>query len=149
MITIHTNTHTFASSQFTNHKFESATVFNGKLYFANDDGIVRSGGDTDNGIPIDAWIVPPIHKFGHNGPKHLRSIILSGDFDGYMNVSIESDNGVVLEYQNDCTDGGAKFAMSSKQRSRYFKTKIQNVDGADFNLESADVVFIPGTEIRK
>ena len=44
---------------------------------------------------------------------------------------------------------GTKVALRSDQRSRYFKVKISNVDGADFSVDSADLIFIPGPERRK
>lgn len=147
--TIHLNTHTFSASQFINHEFESATIFNGKLYFVNDDGLVSSGGDSDTGGNIEAWIVTPITKMGHNAPKHLRSISVSGDFSGEMTIAVTTDDDIENEFQSSLAPYGGKVALSSKQRGRFFRVKMSNVDGADFNLESADITFIPGVEARK
>ena len=154
------NTHTFAASQFFNHSANSAAMFNGELLFATDEGLFESGGDNDGTamvdeaevpIPIDAHIVLPVHNFGYQGQKSPRSMLLGGRFDGQMQVSITDEKGVTQDYISPEMEDedGTKLALRSDQRSRYFKTKIANVDGADFSLESADLVFIPGPERRR
>lgn len=152
------NTHNFAPSQFFNHVSNSATFFNGKLLFANEDGIFESGGDNDGyeadgitPIPIDAHAVLPISDFGYRGQKSPRSMILGGRFDGQMQVSLTDEKGVTQDYLTEDMDNedGTKIALRSDQRSRYFAVKISNVDGSDFSVDSADLVFIPGPERRR
>lgn len=46
-------------------------------------------------------------------------------------------------------ESGTKLALRTDQRSRYLKTKIANVDGSDFSLESMELIFIPGPERRR
>ena len=156
--TILLNTHNFAPAQFFNHSANSATLFNGKLLFATSEGIFESGGDNDGyeadgttPIPIDAHAVLPIADFGYQGQKSPRSILLGGRFDGQMQVSITDEKGVTRDYLTDGMDNedGTKVALRSDQRSRYLKVKIANVDGADFSVDSADLIFIPGPERRR
>lgn len=152
------NTHNFAPAQFFNHSANSATFFNGKLLFATSGGIFESGGDNDGyeadgitPIPIEAYAVLPVSNFGYQGQKSPRSMLLGGKFDGQMQVSITDENGVTQDYvspEMKNTDG-TKLALRTDQRSRYFKVKIGNVNGSDFSLESADLVFIPGPERRR
>ena len=159
-ITILLNTHNFAPSQFFNHSANSAAMFNGELLFATTEGLFESGGDNDGTvmidedevpIPIDAHIMLPIHNFGYQGQKSPRSMLLGGKFDGQMQVSITDERGVTQDYVSPEMEGvdGTKLALRTDQRSRYFTTKISNVNGADFSLESADLVFIPGPERRR
>jgi hypothetical protein len=152
------NMHNFASAQFFNHSANSAMLFNGKLLFATSEGIFESDGDNDGyeadgitPIPIDAHAVLPIADFGYQGQKSPRSMLLGGRFDGQMQVSITDEKGVTRDYLTEGMDNedGTKVALRSDQRSRYLKVKIANVDGADFSLDSADLIFIPGPERRK
>ena len=156
--TILLNTHNFAASQFFNHQANSATLFNGKLLFATSEGVFESGGSNDGyeadgitPIPIDAYAVLPITDFGYQGQKSPRSMLLGGRFDGQMQVSITDEKGVTQDYLTEDMDNedGTKVALRSDQRSRYLKVKIANVDGADFSVDSADLIFIPGPERRK
>ena len=155
-ITLLLNTHNFATAQFFNHTANSACVFDGQLLFATSDGVFKSSGgndgyDGDDPIPIDAHIVMPTSDFGYRGQKSPRSLILGGNFDGQMQVSITDELGAIRDYSTPVLDGddGVKVALRTDQRSRYHKVKIANVDGADFSLESADMIFIPGPERRR
>lgn len=156
--TILLNTHNFAGSQFFNHSANSATLFNGKLLFATSEGIFESGGGNDGyeadgttPITINAHAVLPISDFGYQGQKSPRSMLLGGRFEGQMQVSITDEKGVTQDYLTEDMDNedGTKVALRSDQRSRYLKVKIANVDGADFSVDSADLIFIPGPERRK
>lgn len=159
-VTLLMNTHNFAASQFFNHQANSATLFDNKLLFATSDGIFESGGDNDGyesvdgfdiPIEIDAHAVLPVSDFKYQGQKSPRSMLLGGRFDGQMQVSITDEDDVTrdfltVEMEN---EDGTKVALQSRQRSRYFKVKIANVDGADFSVDSADLVYIPGPERRR
>ena len=158
------NTHNFAPAQFFNHSANSATLFSGKLLFATSEGVFESGGDNDGyteelvegvptqvPVPIDAHAVLPIADFGYQGQKSPRSMLLGGRFDGQMQVSITDEKGVTQDYvspEMENTDG-TKLALRTDQRSRYFTTKISNVGGSDFSIESADLIFIPRPERRR
>jgi hypothetical protein len=159
-ITILLNTHNFAAAQFFNHQANSACVFDGQLLFATSDGVFKSSGDNDGyetvgeaevPIPIDAHVVLPTSDFGYKGQKSPRSMILGGNFDGQMQVSVTDEQGATRDYPTPILDGddGVKIALRTDQRSRYHTIKIANVDGADFSLESVDMVYIPGPERRR
>lgn len=158
--TILLNIHNFAASQFFNHSANSAAMFGGKLLFATADGLYESGGDNDGyvdvagvpvPVPIDAHIVLPIANFGYHGQKSPRSMLLGGKFGGQMRVSITDEKGVTQDYitKDMNNEDGTKVALRSDQRSRYLKVKIANVDGADFSVDSADLIHIPGPERRR
>ena len=158
--TILLNTHNFAASQFFNHSANSAAMFGGELLFATEEGLFESGGDNDGTIlvdevetpvPIDAHIMLPVHNFGYQGQNSPRSMLLGGRFDGQMQVSITDEKGVTQDYVSQIMENedGTKLALRTDQRSRYFTTKISNVGGSDFSIESADLIFIPGPERRR
>lgn len=157
--TILLNTHNFAPSQFFNHSANSATLFNGELLFATSDGLFKSAGGNDGyetvdggqvPVEIDAHIVLPTSDFGYGGQKTPRSLVLGGRFNGQMVVSLTDESGVTQVYASEEMTGadGSKIALRSDQRSRYMTFKISNTDGADFSLDTADLVFIPGPERR-
>ena len=69
-----------------------------------------------------------------------------------MQVSLTDESGVTRDYLTTDLGGepdGTKVALRSDQRSRMMAFKIANVDGSDFSLKSADLVFIPGPERRR
>lgn len=159
-ITLLLNTHNFATSQFFNHAANSATMFNGKLLFARSTGIYESTGDNDGyetvddaqvPIPIDAWAVLPITDLEYNGQKTPRSLIVDGYINGQLQFSITDEKQVTQDYTTEemLSYDGTKVALRSDQRSRIFKLKVANVDGADFSIKNIDLVFIPGPERRK
>lgn len=154
------NTHNFAASQFFNHQANSATYFNGELLFATSEGLFKSAGDNDGyetvdgeqvPIDIDGHIVLPTADFGYRGQKSPRSLVMGGRFDGQMQVSLTDESGTTRDYVTPVLDNedGTKVALRTDQRSRYLGVKIANVDGADFSLDTADLVFIPGPERRR
>jgi hypothetical protein len=160
VVTLLLNTHNFAASQFFNHQANSATLFNGELLFATSEGLFESTGDNDGyetvgetqvPIPIAAHIKLPPSELGYAGQKSPRSVIISGKFDGTMRVSLTDEGGTTKAYTSPALDdeSGCKIALDTDQRSRYLAFKIANVDGADFSLGGADLVFIPGPERRR
>lgn len=151
------NTHTFAAAQFLGHTANSATLFNGKLLFARSTGVYESTGDNDgldendDPIPIEAWAVLPITDLEYNGQKTPRSLIVDGYINGQLQFSLTDEKQVTQNYLTEemLSYDGTKVALRSDQRSRLFKLKVANVDGADFSLESVDMVYIPGPERRR
>ena len=159
-ITICLNTHTFAASQFFNHQANSAVLFNGKLLFARSTGLYESTGDNDGyetvdgaevPIAIDAWAVLPITDLEYNGQKTPRSLLVDGYINGKLQFSLTDENQVTRDFQTPelLSYDGVKIALRSDQRSRFFKLKIANVDGAGFSVKGIDIVYIPGPERRK
>ena len=159
-ITLLLNTHNFAAAQFFNHQANSAVLFNGKLLFARSTGVFESTGDNDGyetvedeqvSIPIDAWAVLPVTDLEYNGKKTPRSLIVDGYINGQLQFSITDEKQVTQSYPTEemLSYDGTKVALRSDQRSRLFKLKVANVDGADFSIKNIDLVFIPGPERRK
>lgn len=160
VVTLLLNTHTFAASQFFNHQMNSAAVFNGKLLFVRSTGIYESTGDNDGyetvdevevPIPINAWAVLPITDLEYNGQKTPRSLVVDGYINGQLQFSITDEKQVTQDFITEemLSYDGTKVALRSDQRSRLFKLKVSNVDGADFSIKNIDLVFIPGPERRK
>lgn len=154
------NTHNFAPAQFFNHQANSTVLFNGKLLFARSTGIYESTGSNDGyetvgeeqvPIPIEAWAVLPITDLEYNGQKTPRSLIVDGYIDGQLQFSITDEKQATRDYPTEemLSYDGTKVALRSDQRSRLFKLKVSNVDGADFSIKNIDLVFIPGPERRK
>lgn len=158
-ITILLNTHAFAASQFFNHAANSAVLFNGKLLFARSTGVYESTGDNDGyelveeeevPVPITAWAVLPVTDLEYNGRKTPRSLLVDGYIDGQLQFSITDEKQVTQDYPTEemLSYDGTKVALRSDQRSRFFKLKVANIDGADFSIKNIDLVFIPGPERR-
>ena len=158
--TLYLNTRNFAAAQFFNHQANSAVLFNGKLLFAMSTGVYESTGDNDGyetvdevevPIPINAWAVLPVTDLAYNGQKTPRSLIVDGYINGQLQFSITDENQITQDFITEemLSYDGTKVALRSDQRSRLFKLKVSNVDGADFSIKNIDLVFIPGPERRK
>ena len=154
------NLHNFAVSKFFNHPASSATYFEGKLLFGTSDGLFESGGDNDGysdedelvPIPIEAHVKLPVSEYAYSGYKSLRSVVILGRLSGVLSITFEgkgpSSERQYFTVSQPGEESGAKVALSTSQRSKYFAAKIANVAGADFSIDSADVIFIPGPEAR-
>lgn len=139
-----------APSQFGGLLPNSLGVFEGSLFFASTDGLYVLDENSEEEV-VDAYFELPFTTLGYNGQKSPRSLIVSGKIDGVLAFEITDERGETVEYKTGDIESysGTKIALNTNQRSRYFRLRVKNVDGADFSIGEMDVVFIPGPEARK
>lgn len=145
-VTLCVHNREFSVSQFSGHFFNSAVKFGGRLLIANSTGVNAS---TKEGT-VDSYVVFPSTDMDYQGQKGLRSLLLTGRFTGKMQAEVFYDNGTsqLFESVNMLLETGCKIALRTLPRSRVFKIKISNVEGLDFSLTSAKVIFIASPERR-
>ncbi len=143
-LTIALNVTNKAPSQYLDMPFDSVVEFNGKTIFFGDSGVFEEGGDTDDGVAIDAWIDTPNHDFGRREQKSIEA------FD----VGYESDRDLVLTlYGAEDTTNARSFNLEPVRsgqvqqdgmqtlkkykygKARYWKVRVANVDGCDFSID--------------
>lgn len=142
-------------SQYLNYNFNSFCKFGDAYLGAGADGIMvldDDGGLDNAGGPGDATEIYSFFElstsdFGSDHQKRLRSIYLGGETDGDLKVSIKNDDrnerlsevnvAYTQNYQH-----SIKVPVSRSGKGRYWMLKLENVDGADFSIDTIAVVPI-------
>ncbi len=144
------NTRHLVGTQLMGVDFNSATSFNGKLYFASADGLVKEGGSRDGELDINAWVIVSTTDMEVLQPKALRTMILTGRFGGRVKVTVESETAQESYLSPDLSaTTGLRLKLDRVLRGWLQKVKIANFDGCSVNLSKGDITIIPGPEYRR
>ena len=137
-----------AVSQYCRNKFDSMCKFGGKYLGAGRDGIcILDNAETDGGIIIDSIIELPLTDFGLSHQKRLRSIYVGYETEGSLKLTVSNDDGNEREYTLTALkigniQHGGKVPVNRDGKGRYWKLKIENVDGCDFSLDMIEIIPI-------
>lgn len=134
-----------ASTQFENYGFNSFVNFQGMQLAASDAGISMLGGESDNGTAIAAYFEPVTSDLGSPRPKHLRFVYLGYEADGALKLVVGDDAGRLLGYPVTPRAAGQqrfRVTVSRAIQGRYFTFRIENIQGADFSVDSMDCLYI-------
>lgn len=127
-----------------NFPFVSYAVIGGKLYGASPNGIFLLEGDTDNGTSISAFFKTFSSNLGIAFKKRIRTIFLSGNTKGNLNITpvLDNDEGAqyLIDTQQTLYFRGHRVTTSRDERGFYIGVKIANVDGVDFAINDVDVL---------
>lgn len=135
-----------AISTYSNFRFNSLAYFDGKYFGANENGIYVLGGDTDNGMRIQSKLKTGPLNFGDAIIKNLRNIWLTYRSDGHLMLVILVDEdedhpvdvGQTQLVSDEILEERLKVARGA--RGRFYTIELQNVSGADFDLDSLSFV---------
>lgn len=140
------NTKNGRISQYAGLQFNSLAVMNGKLVGANSSGLFEfsSTNNSDNGTDIDAIVKTVSTDMGVNNQKKLRSIVLSGEFEGNLVVYPVFDDDDAEEHiiaeQNSYYQKTIKISTNADHRGTYLGVKIKNTDSSRFSIETIDIL---------
>ena len=144
------NTRHLVGTQLMGVDFNSATSFNGKLYFASASGLAKEDGARDGELDINAWVIVPTTDMEVLQPKALRTMILTGRFGGRVKVTVESETAQESYLSPDLSaTTGLRLKLDRVLRGWLQKVKIANFDGCSVNLSKGDITIIPGPEYRR
>lgn len=138
-----------AFSSYENYPFNSfAELPDGVHYGCAADGLYELGGGDDDGDPIAARVRAGLSNLGTGKMKRMPSLYLGYRSDGslVLKVTTTSPDGERVEtwYQS-----GARTAVDTREgrikigkglKSVYFDFEIANVDGADFELDTLELL---------
>ena len=145
MLTLDTNLKiSNATTQYTNFDFNSMVNFNGVALAANDQGLFELSGDTDNLVPITAYFEPVTSDIGVIGPKRMRYLYVEAKLNGKLNINISVDGETAKTYSITNTTYmplRRRIPITRDLQGTYWLYQFQNVDGADFSIDSASGVF--------
>ncbi len=144
------NTDSKGASEYRNYPFDSLVMFGDKLLCAGVGGIYQSGGDTDDGENIDAFIRTGLMDFGTGKYKRVPDVFVGkkGSGELVMKVVTTSGRGEKVEdwYIAEPDPRGAearegRFKLGKGVESLYFQFVVHNKAGGD--LELAKVALRP------
>lgn len=134
-----------AISTYNNFRFNSLAYFDGQYLGANENGIFVLGGDRDNDQRILSRLKTGTTDFGDNFIKNALQAWLTYRSDGHLSVtfSIDEDN---KESSTSITQiTGSKMHEERVKsgrglKSRFYTIEIQNISGADFDIDSLSIL---------
>lgn len=154
LISVIMNLQNKAVTQYSNFDFNSFCKIGDNFLAASDAGLFSLEGDNDNGADIDAEFELVTTDFGIANLKRLRSIYVGGQADGDTALTVKDDEGNAREYPNplfkDGQQTGMKVSVGRNGIGRYWSIGVKNVDGADFSVDSIEVLpIVLGKKPRK
>jgi hypothetical protein len=135
------NTQSLGVSRYTNYNFNSVAG----RFAAADDGIYELTGDTDAGIPIPALIETGLMDFGSQMKKQIPDVYLGSTVDGrlVLKVTTSQDGKLIEDWYTATLDyeapDNSRMKVGRGLKSRYWKFRLENVNGADFTLDDMGV----------
>lgn len=136
------NQETGAPSRYENYNFNAYAQIGESYLAASADGIYLLDGDDDNGANIDAIATVGRTDFDAPEMKRVTAAYLGLNSSGQAHLTLRTDQGQtsgpykLRQSPEASTTERAKFKRGIK--SRYWEFDIQNVDGGDLQIKSAE-----------
>jgi hypothetical protein len=121
--------------------------FGDKYIGVGKEGIfILDDAETDDEVNIDSIIELPLTDFGISHQKRLRSIYVGYETAGTLKLTVSNDEGNEREYilpplKAGNLEHGGKVLINRDGKGRYWKLKIENVDGCDFSLDMIEIIL--------
>lgn len=137
------NTRNAAASEYQNYNFTSMAVIDGIPYGTGPDGIYRLTGDDDEGTPIHASVYTGLMDFGSSFLKQLPAAWIGLTSTGEMVLKVvttdsgkKKENWYRMKERPKGTPVDSRFSPAKGLEGRYWGFKIENLNGADFQIDS-------------
>ena len=139
------NTDALAASEHRNVAFDSFASYRGQHYAAGPNGIVRFGGDTDDGAKIDAWLKTALLDFGTGKKKRTPDAYVAVNKAGDLVLKVISRDpvtGVRVEDWYLATrrqadgPGMGRVEIGRGIVSTWMQYELHNVDGGALEIDS-------------
>lgn len=133
------------ASQYEGYDFNSFCKFGEVFLGAADAGImVLDSGHLDATARIEAFFELPTSDFGSEAQKRLRSAYIGGEVNGELALTLKDDDGNERSFLVSPPHSGnqqhtMKVPLGRNGKGRYWMLKIENVNGADFSIDSISV----------
>lgn len=133
------NTKNFAISNYTSFPFNAFAKF-GDLYLASSaNGIFLLEGSKDDTADINAKFATGLLGMGVDKLKHVIDMILGIKSNGKYDLKVTTDDGVESSYElvdSNATLHPVRQKFGKGKRGKYWKLKIYNKEGSDFEIDS-------------
>ena len=143
------NTRTTGITEYQNFAFDSLIQFGRKSLGANASGLYELDGDTDAGDPIIASFLSGFMQLGGSHFKAFKAAYLGvATPGGQFMLKLITGEGATYVYTVTARPmHTTRVNFGKGLRNRYFRFELQNIDGADFNLDNVE--FIPLVSHRR
>ena len=135
------NYDTSAPSRYVGLPATSMCRFNGVTYMTTRAGVYAYRGDTDDGANIPAAVTTPRTDFEEPHDKKIQAIYVSARASGQLLLKVTSNEVsgryYALTYTPDYVHG-ARATLGRGLQSRYWQFRIENRDGAAFDLDGME-----------
>jgi hypothetical protein len=132
-----------AVTQYTNYPFNSFARFNNINLGAHSTGLYALTGDTDNGTAIAAAARVGITDMGTSHLKKVEDVYVGYRANGNLMLRVNTNDSHVRDYMirhNGETGLHVKKVKLGKGVvARYWQLEVQNIDGADFDLNTLEI----------
>jgi hypothetical protein len=135
------NYETNAPSRYDSLPANSMCRFNGKTYMACAAGIYEIGADDDAGRPIHASATVAQTNFGSTKNKRIPYVYVGMRSAGAMQLKAIANNQSDRYYALNAIGGavrGSRADIGKGLEGQYWQFRVDNVDGADFELDSIE-----------
>lgn len=135
------NYETNAPSRYEGLAANSICHLNGVAYVANNGGIYAMNASYDAGQPIHASITLPKTDYGDSHNKRVPSAFVGVRSSGQMQLKAVTNNLSGLYYTVNPPDAnmrGSRVKMGEGIDGRYWTFRLNNADGADFEVDSIE-----------
>lgn len=135
------NYDTSAPSRYIGLPATSMCRFNGVTYMTTRAGVYAYRGDTDDGANIPAAVTTPRTDFEEPHDKKIQAVYVSARASGQLLLKVTSNEVsgryYALTYTPDYVHG-ARATLGRGLQSRYWQFRIENRDGAAFDLDGME-----------
>ena len=142
MLMISLNRKALAPTQLQGLPFNSMVMFKGRTLGAAADGIHVFNEYNDD--EIDAFIETPLSDWNQTNQKRIRRVYLAGEFAGTsMTVKTKNKEGNEREYLATSSQANEESIFANVGRDgkgRHWSFRIENVNGADFSIDTISVI---------
>ncbi len=144
---IRMHTQNNALSQYTVFPFNSMCMFNGVALAAGADGIYQIEGNLDKTAKISASFKTVTSDFGAPNQKRFRKVYLGCEANGELRLTVSNDEGNERSYilspiQSGNLQHKNVVPIGRDGKGAYWNVKIENIDGADFSVDSIDALLV-------
>lgn len=141
--TIVMNSRTKAISTYEGLAANSLCEFNGMVLAATADGIVALTGEKDGAADIDAFIRSSVSQYGTQFFKRVINGYIGYRADGKLKVTLYTDETREYSYplapRQVATIHPSKVKFGRGVEGRYWQWKIENTDGAGFEIDAYEM----------
>ena len=137
-----------APYHYANYPFTAFATQGERQYGCQADGLYELVGDTDADAPIAAQITTGLLDLGEPLLKNIDALYLGYRADGALDLTVtvgQSDGPQTVNYRLAETPAApvtARLKLGKGVKARYWQFRLANTDGADFELETLDILPI-------
>lgn len=137
-------------TRYPDYDYTFAVRWQGKEYLAAPGGLFEFDNEEDTPVPIAARFTLPPSDYGETGEKRVPRVYLQGELAGQMRAGIAYDGDTERSSRVEGSAGVDKWRAKLPRglKGHHFAVAVENVDGADFEIEQVDaLVQVTGRKI--